>query len=101
MRRLIRVSLPDSEYGTSSTAAYPVGCLGMAPKERIAIDPVRPCLVQSSMKWAMRCPPIPALGWDRESETGIVPKYRRGQHNPAGMGRAVTSIGFLQDSADW
>ncbi len=30
----------------SSTVAYPVGWLGMAPRERTATDPVRPCLVQ-------------------------------------------------------
>ncbi|PSR20563.1 MAG: hypothetical protein C7B45_14290 [Sulfobacillus acidophilus] len=37
-----------SEQGTSSTAAYPVRWLGMAPKESTAIYPVRPCLVQES-----------------------------------------------------
>lgn len=44
--RLMGVSLPDSENGTSGTAAYPVGWLGMAPKDRTVTDPVRPCLVQ-------------------------------------------------------
>ena len=42
--RLKRVSLPDSDNGTSGTVAYPVGCLGMAPGERTATNPVRPCL---------------------------------------------------------
>ncbi|PSR20056.1 MAG: hypothetical protein C7B45_16735 [Sulfobacillus acidophilus] len=55
---------------------------------------VRVCLVRWSNE-AEQCDDRQFLttGWDRESETGIVAKYRTGQQNRAGKRRAVTSIG--------
>ena len=66
----------------------------MAPRESTATDPVRPCLVRWSNEVG-QCDDRQSLttGWDRESETGIVAKYRTGQQNRAGRRRPVTSIG--------
>ena len=50
----------------------------MAPRDSTAIDPVRPCLVRWSIE-AGQCDDRQSLtiGWGRESEFCVVPKYCR------------------------
>jgi hypothetical protein len=72
----------------------------MAPKERTVTDPVRPCLGHEfEVGNAMTANPRSWVeqGVGGRHSTEVPPE----QHNPTGMGRAATSIGFSHERARW